>query len=83
MSIPWHKVARQLMLTRGVIPTVVEAKSPGVDPPSAAKECIMETVEYARGLGLCGTGDKVVAMYNVERQCAVVRVIEVDADKNE
>ena len=51
---PWHRVARQLMLTRGVIPTVVEGKSPGADAPTAAKECIMESVEYARGLGLCG-----------------------------
>ena len=29
---------------------------------------------------LCRPGDKVVAMYNVERRCAVIRVIEVTED---
>jgi len=76
-----HQVARQLMLIRGLIPTVVEAKTAGADPPQAAKQCVMAAVEHAKSLGLCAVGDRVVAMYNVERQCAVVRVIEVGADE--
>ena len=40
----------------------------------------METVRFARRQMLCRPGDKVVAMYNVERRCAVVRVIEVTED---
>jgi pyruvate kinase len=32
---------------------------------------------------LCSPGDKVVAMYNVEKRCAVVRVIEIMEDDEE
>ena len=87
-----RQVARQLMLTRGLVPTVVnppedhenafadantESES---EAPVAAKKCVMAAVRYARRQMLCRPGDKVVAMYNVERRCAVIRVIEVTAD---
>lgn len=42
---------------------------------AAAKNCVMESIEYARSRGLVQSGDKVVSMYNVERQCAVIRVV--------
>jgi pyruvate kinase len=32
---------------------------------------------------LCRPGDKVVAMYNVEKRCAVVRVIEIVDEKDD
>ena len=85
-----RQVARQLMLTRGLVPTVVrvpedheraftsdDAES---EAPVAAKKCVMATVRHARRQMLCRPGDKVVAMYNVERRCAVIRVIEVTDD---
>ena len=75
---PGSQVVRQSMLSHGLIPVEVAKKDDSLDAPTAAKKCIEETVEYARGLGLCEAGDKVVAMYNVEQQCAVVRVIEVE-----
>ena len=77
-----QQVARQLMLTRGLIPTVVQPPSE-VDlddesrAPIAAKKCVMQAVDHARKLLLVRPGDKVVAMYNVEKRCAVVRVIEI------
>jgi pyruvate kinase len=37
----------------------------------------MQAVDHARKLLLVRPGDKVVAMYNVEKRCAVVRVIEI------
>jgi pyruvate kinase len=43
--------------------------------PEAAKNCVLESIEYARSRGLVAPGDKVVSMYNVERQCAVIRVV--------
>ena len=46
----------------------------------AAKKCVMAAVRYARRQLLCRPGDKVVAMYNAEKMCAVVRVIEVTED---
>ena len=75
---PGSQVVRQSLLSHGLIPVEVSKKDDSLDAPTAAKKCIEETVEYARGLGLCEIGDKVVAMYNVEQQCAVVRVIEVE-----
>ena len=86
MELRGKQVARQLMLTRGLIPTVVrppadhKVSEDEKDAPVAAKRCVMETVRFARRQMLCRPGDKVVAMYNVERRCAVVRVIEVTED---
>ena len=85
------QVARQLMLTRGLIPVVVSGRDDDETDagdeegdeskaPAAAKKCVMEAVEAARRMMLCRPGDKVVAMYNVEKRCAVVRVIEVMED---
>ena len=75
------------MLTRGLIPTVVNvpedheraftSDNAESEAPAAAKLCVMAAVLHARRQMLCRPGDKVVAMYNVERRCAVIRVIEV------
>ena len=43
----------------------------------------MSAVQHAMKMGLCRPGDKVVAMYNVEKRCAVVRVIEIMEDDAE
>ena len=82
-----HQVARQLMLTRGLVPKVIRPPANNDDShedeaaaPVAAKKCVMAAVRYARRQLLCRPGDKVVAMYNVEKMCAVVRVIEVTED---
>ena len=85
-----RQVARQLMLTRGLIPTVVSvpedheraftSDNAESEAPVAAKKCVMAAVQHARRQMLCRPGDKVVAMYNVERRCAVIRVIEVTDD---
>lgn len=71
------QVVRQLQLTRGVIPVIVQPKIHGLDAPTAAKICVEETVQQAKAKGLAKSGDLVVSMYNVERQCAVVRVMTV------
>ena len=47
-----------------------------VDAAAAAKQCVNEAIEFARARGLAKKGDKIVTMYNVERQCAVIRIIE-------
>jgi pyruvate kinase len=125
-----HQVARQLMLTRGLIPVVVDPMEDAESEegsessaPMAAKKCIMSVglalfttlfcsqntvqlmtasivcpcnqsdtrecqpymsaVQHAMKMGLCRPGDKVVAMYNVEKRCAVVRVIEIMEDDAE
>ena len=85
-----RQVARQLMLTRGLVPTVVSVPedherafsgdNAESEAPVAAKKCVMAAVRHARRQMLCRPGDKVVAMYNVERRCAVIRVIEVTDD---
>jgi pyruvate kinase len=41
--------------------------------PIAAKRCMMDAVAHARKMGLARTGDKIVAMYNVEKKCAAGR----------
>ena len=71
-----HAVARQCLLTRGLIPVLVSSKNNETDPAAAAKECVNEAIERAREMGLVKPGQPVVTMYNVERQCAVIRVIE-------
>ena len=43
----------------------------------------MAAVRHARQQMLCRPGDKVVAMYNVEKRCAVVRVIEIVDEKKD
>jgi pyruvate kinase len=78
------------MLTRGLVPTVVSVPedherafsgdNAESEAPVAAKKCVMAAVRHARRQMLCRPGDKVVAMYNVERRCAVIRVIEVTDD---
>ena len=92
-----QQVARQLMVTRGLIPVVVSGEpikeldalnSMDDDAmesraPTAAKRCVMAAVRHARQQMLCRPGDKVVAMYNVEKRCAVVRVIEIVDEKKD
>ena len=75
---PGGQIVRQSLLSHGLIPIEVNKKDDSLDPPTAAKRCVEETLEYAKKMGLCKPGDKAVAMYNVERQCAVVRVVDVD-----
>ena len=92
-----QQVARQLMVTRGLIPVVVSGEPikeldalNSMDDeamesraPTAAKRCVMAAVRHARQQMLCRPGDKVVAMYNVEKRCAVVRVIEIVDEKKD
>jgi len=75
---PEEQVARQCLLTRGLIPVMVSDRSELESAPEAAKNCVLESIEYARSRGLVSAGDKVVSMYNVERQCAVIRVVVVE-----
>ena len=70
-----HAVARQCLLTRGLIPLLVSSKNNETDAAAAAKQCVNEAIEYAREQGLVKPGQSVVTMYNVERQCAVIRVV--------
>ena len=73
-----HAVARQCLLTRGLLPVLVAAKvDQETDPAAAAKHCVNEAIEFAVARGLAKSGDSVVTMYNVERQCAVIRVVTV------
>jgi len=76
-----HTVARQLLLTRGLVPVVIPPLS---DPKQldgdeeeagAAKRLLHETIKYARDLGLIQSGEQVVTMYNVELKGAVIRVV--------
>jgi len=95
VNIRGRQVARQLMLTRGLIPTVLNPPEDHEDAfassnlnseseaPQAAKRCVIAAVRFARRQMLCRPGDKVVAMYNVERRCAVIRVIEVTEEMME
>lgn len=46
------------------------------DAAAAAKEAVMETIDHARARGLVSAGEQIVTMYNVERQCAVIRIVE-------
>ena len=71
-----HAVARQCLLTRGLIPVLVSSKADAVDAAAAAKYCVNEAIEHARLRGLVRPGELVVTMYNVERKCAVIRVVE-------
>eukprot|EP00898_Chlorokybus_atmophyticus_P007857 jgi/Chlat1/8072/Chrsp75S07544 len=70
-----HQVARQCLLTRGLIPVVVTGKSEHLPPPAAAKACVDDAIQYAKSVGLVKPGQLVVTMYNVEQQCAVIRVV--------
>lgn len=69
-------IARQCLLTRGLIPVVVSTKDTDKDAAAAAKEAIMEAIDHARARGLVVAGEQIVTMYNVERQCAVIRIVE-------
>mmetsp|Transcript_14651 Transcript_14651/g.48087 ORF Transcript_14651/g.48087 Transcript_14651/m.48087 type:complete len:609 (-) Transcript_14651:61-1887(-) len=73
-----QQVARQCLLSRGLVPVVVESKDDDLDAPSAAKACLLETIERAKEMGLVKKGSLVVSMYNVEKSCAVVRVMECE-----
>ena len=75
---PGSQVVRQSFLSHGLIPIEVSKKDEELPPTAAAKQCVEETVEFAKSRGLCAKGDKVVAMYNVEKQCAVIRVMDVE-----
>jgi len=71
-----ERVANQLMLTRGLVPVVVSRQDDhDEDPAAAAKRCVDEAVADAKAQGLVKSGDSIVSMYNVERQCAVIRVV--------
>ena len=77
-SLTGHAVSRQCLLTRGLLPVLVAAKvDQETDPAAAAKHCVNEAIEYAVARGLAKSGDSIVTMYNVERQCAVIRVVTV------
>jgi len=70
-----EQVARQCLLTRGLIPVVISHKDELEVGANAAQKCVEEAIEYARSQGLVETGDRIVSMYNVEKQCAVIRVL--------
>jgi pyruvate kinase len=70
-----HAVARQCLLTRGLVPVLVSSKNDEKDAAVAAKQCVNEAIDFARAKGLVKPGQPVVTMYNVERQCAVIRVV--------
>jgi pyruvate kinase len=70
-----HAVARQCLLTRGLVPVLVSSKNDEKDAAVAAKQCVNEAIDFARANGLVKPGQPVVTMYNVERQCAVIRVV--------
>ena len=73
-----HAVARQCLLTRGLVPVLVSPKDDGdnLDPASAAKHCVNEAILFALSKGLALPGTPVVTLYNVEKQCAVIRVVQ-------
>lgn len=71
-----HSVMRQCLLTRGLIPVLVASKGEDMDPAAAAKQCVNEAIAFAKNAGLVDPGQLIVTMYNVERQCAVIRVVE-------
>jgi pyruvate kinase len=73
-----HAVARQCLLTRGLIPVLVSPKSSEDaerDPAAAAKLCVNEAIQFAAARGLATPGTPIVTLYNVEKQCAVIRVV--------
>ena len=63
-----HAVARQCLLTRGLIPVLVSPKEDDDDAAAAAKSAVMEAIEHARARGLVRGTQPIVTMYNVERQ---------------
>jgi pyruvate kinase len=74
-----HAVARQCLLTRGLIPVLVAPKDDehgAIDPAAAAKHCVNEAILFALSKGLALPGTPVVTLYNVEKQCAVIRVVQ-------
>ena len=71
-----EQVARQCLLTKGLIPVVVQPKNLQEESSAAAKACVMEAIAEAKRLGFCAAGDDIVTLYNVESQCAVIRVVE-------
>ena len=73
-----HQVARQCLVTRGLLPVMVTPKDTNAPPAAAAKAAIEEACSWAKGEGLLEAGDKIVTMYNVEKQCAVLRIMSVE-----
>jgi len=71
-----HQVARQCLLTRGLIPVIVSPKDPTHEASVAAKAAVSEAILRAKQLGFCHEGDNIVTLYNVEKQCAVIRVMQ-------
>jgi len=71
-----EQMARQCLLTKGLIPVVVQPKDLKEEPSAAAKACVLEAIEEAKRLGFCTAGDNIVTLYNVESQCAVIRCLE-------
>ena len=68
-----HAVARQCLLTRGLIPVLVSPKEDDDDAAAAAKSAVMEAIEHARARGLVRGTQPIVTMYNVERQARHLR----------
>merc|ERR1719199_1255785 len=71
------QVARQLKLTRHIIPTVLSSKSDAETPAEAATSCVIEASTWAKEQGICKQGDRVVALFNVDRRAAVLRIFNV------
>jgi len=72
-----NTVARQLLLTRGLVPVVLTRPTVvlGEESASAAKRALEETMVFARDKGLLKSGELVVTMYNVEHKGAAIRVM--------
>ena len=70
-----HMVARQCLLTRGLIPYITSPKDPKQHPAGAAQQCVEEALEFAKLKGLVRSGDLVVTMHNVDKRCAAVKVV--------
>ncbi len=56
----------------------VSGKQSNLPAPAAAKACVDEAIQHAKRMGLVREGQRVVTMYNVESQCAVIRVVTCD-----
>ena len=72
---PGRMLARQCLISRGLIPVMVSPKDTDVAPAAAAKQAIEESIAYGVQQGVLEKGDKVVTLYNVEKQCAVIRMM--------
>ena len=76
-GISGHQVARQLMLSRSLIPTVLKPKKHVDNSSEAAVNCVIDAALWAKEQGIVQSGDRVVALFNVERRAAVLRIFSV------